>query len=183
MAGETTSTITVSTARSGPFADRIWRAKHTVTLIDKGCLVWTTNGVGNIDNHQLSRRVSHLPPWLMPADALALVIAANVVRQPGFLLALDIHGLCKSEHGAHGERHCLLDMPEDMHYTSSGFPPEVLFEAYASLQGVVRLGVTRLSPDCPLGDSELGHMRHQGLEVDLFLPAGSRAHSAGSKPV
>ena len=170
MAGETTSIVTVSQARSGPFAARIWRAKHIVTLIDKGHLVWTTNSVGHIEEPPASMRSTYLPDWVMPGHALAVVLAATVVRTPEFLLTLDANGVSTTERDDFGQLHCILDIPGEMSYSPAVFPLEVIREAIETLRGVVRLGVTRLTEHCPLDDQEIAALRQMGLEIDLFLP-------------
>lgn len=171
MAGLTSSIITVSNYRVGPFGDRAWRARHIVTLIEKAECVWTVNPVGHsyTDGHSLQMQgVVPMPGWLYPADALVLLLAGSVVRSPEFMETLEHYGLAAPIFEDRGDDDLHMVLPQEVLYGDKRFAPEVFTAALLSLLDVVRLGVTRLDPYSQLNDDEIRVLTEAGLDVELF---------------
>lgn len=171
MAGLTSSIITVSNWRVGPYGDRAWQVRHTITLIEQAELVWTVNPVGHsfIEGHPLQMQgVVPMPNWLQPADALVLLLAGSVVRSPEFMEMLDDHGLAAPICEDCCDEPQQMVLPDTVLYGDEGFASELFTAALLSLLDVVRLGITRLDPYSRLDDDEVFALTEAGLDVELF---------------
>lgn len=164
MAGESTALIIVSNYRSGPFQDRIWKARHGITLIEKLTPLWTVDRLGySTSDLSQSHGIDFLEGNSL-AEELVFIIAATVVRDQSLLELLSKEDLAtKGEDGVFE-----MNVPKPIRSSGLKLSPEVIEHSVAALQNVVRLGIVRLSLSTHFDENCVKWLRLRGLDVDVF---------------
>ena len=164
MAGESTALIIVSNYRSGPFQDRIWKARHGITLIEKLAPLWTVDPLGYSTSESNQSQVIDFLKGNSLAEELVFMIAATAVRDQSLLGLLSLENLATKGEDVIFE----LNVPKPIRSSGLKLSPEVIEHSVAALQNVVRLGIVRLSPSTQFDENCVKWLRLRGLDVDVF---------------
>lgn len=104
MAGRTTAYVLVGEYAVGPIAEREWKARHGIALIEKHRLVWMPAPVAHGQGVPMPVEPIYLPNGLSPAEELTVLLASVVLQDQAVMHKLAAEGFTRA-----------VDLP-DRHY-------------------------------------------------------------------